>query len=123
MKKGIAKSEARKGHSLTIPYKIPTLLDNYRAHKAGKPIDVMAGFYGKEGMDINPEFFMLDALDKQHKIAEFRANMAQLKEEEARLKNQLKLHYDKEKDKAGTDPAGQIPQPGRNPTGDKPNES
>jgi len=123
MKRGIAKGEPRKGHSLTLPYNIPSIKDVYRAYHAGKPIDVMAGFYGQEGMDINPEFFMLDNLDKQHKIAEFKANMALLKEEEAELRNQLNQHYDKEKQQAGTDPIGQVPKPGGNPSGSQSNES
>jgi len=116
MKKGIAKPERRTGKSLTLPYRTNNILDAIRAQAVGKPIDVMSGYYGQQGMDISGDFFMLDKLEKHYKIAEFKHNIALLKQQEAEQLIQLKQHYDEQnnQNEAGKDPGGAIPQPGGN---------
>jgi len=126
MKKGIAKPERRTGKSLTLPYRTNNILDAIRAQAVGKPIDVMSGYYAEQGMDISGDFFMLDKLEKHYKIAEFKHNIALLKEQEAEQLIQLKKHYDEQnkQNEAGQDPAGTIPQPrGNSNAGSQPIKS
>jgi len=118
MKRGIAKPERNNGQKLTLPYRTQNVKDAMLAYKAGKDINIMAGYFEEEGMDIG-DFYMLDQLEKQYKIAEFRSNLALLKEEQQQLTNQLKQHYYEQNNQAqtpGPGPAssGPIPQPGDN---------
>jgi len=120
MKTGIAKPERRTGKSLTLPYRTNSVLDAIRAQAVGKPIDVMSGYYGEQGMDISGEFFMLDKLEKHHKIAEFKANKALLEAQVAEQLTQLKqIQDDKAKEaeasaKQSPEPSGAVPQSGGN---------
>lgn len=80
MKKGIAKSEANSGISLTIPVRTRTPLEAFELLRQGQPVDRVAGYYAEQGMDIT-NFFLLDKVEKLHKIAEFKQNEALLRAE------------------------------------------
>jgi len=114
MKRGKSTPEKRIGKSLTLPYRTNSVLEAIRAQAVGKPIDVMSGYYAQEGMDVSGDFFMLDKLEKHHKIAEFKANKQILEQQLKDQQIQLKLHYEQQEAEAGKDPAGTIPQPGGN---------
>jgi len=113
MKKGTAKSERTKGISLTLPARTNTIQDAIRAQKAGMPIDVMTGYYAEQGMDTG-EFFMLDNVEKMHKIAEFRQNQIILKKELESLSN-LQISNNDQNQKITEFSGGAISEPGRNP--------
>jgi len=80
MRKGIASSEKNSGIKLTIPCRTRTPLEAFQMLRQGQPIDIMAGYYEREGM-IEKDFYMMDKLEKFHKIAELKQREAVAKQE------------------------------------------
>lgn len=84
MRKGTATPEKNKGEKLVIPVRTMNVLEAYAALNMGHNIDIMAGYYEKEGV-LQPDFFMMDRVNKLHALAGYRE---QLKEAKAKYESQ-----------------------------------
>jgi len=78
MKQGIAKGEKNSGPSLTIPVRTRSPIEAFEMLRQGQPVDRVAGYYAEQGMDIT-DFFLLDKVEKLHKIAQFKNDEALLR--------------------------------------------
>jgi len=115
MRKGIASPEKNSGIKLTIPCRTRTPLEAFQMLRQGQPIDIMAGYYEREGM-IEKDFYMMDKLEKYHKIAELKMREKIAKQEIDAVQRQYNeqqtfLKNEADKQKAGsqatsTPPAG-----------------
>jgi len=72
MNRGTAKPEKNSGKKLTLPVKTRTPLEAYQMLVAGQPIDQIGEMYHVQGK-VDKDFFMMDKLEKLHKIKELRA--------------------------------------------------
>lgn len=80
MRRGIATPEKNSGIKLAIPCRTRSPLEAFQMLRQGQPIDIMGGYYEKEGM-IEKDFFLMDKLEKFHKIAELKMRETIAKQE------------------------------------------
>lgn len=114
MRKGIASPEKNSGVKLTIPCRTRTPLEAFQMLRQGQPIDVMAGYYEKEGM-IEKDFFLMDKLEKFHKVAELKMREKVAKQEIDAIQRQYNeqqtfLKNEADKQKADSEAAKAAPQ-------------
>jgi len=114
MRKGIATPEKNSGLKLTIPCRTRTPLEAFQMLRQGQPIDIMAGYYEREGM-IEKDFYMMDKLEKFHKIAELKLREKVAKEENAAIMqhyNELKQQTNDKANQATQTPTAGPAGPG-----------
>jgi len=99
MRKGIATPEKNSGLKLTIPCRTRTPIEAFQMLRQGQPIDIMAGYYEREGM-IEKDFYMMDKLEKFHKIAELKMREKVAKEENAAIQRQYNESIKQQKHEA-----------------------
>jgi len=111
MRKGIATPEKNSGLKLTIPVRTRTPLEAFQMLRQGQPIDITAGYYERNGM-IEKDFYMMDKLEKFHKIAELKMREKVAKQEISLYNESIKQQqHDAEKAKADSQ-AAETPQAG-----------
>jgi len=120
MRKGIATPEKNNGPKLTIPVRTRTPLEAFQMLRQGQPIDIMAGYYEREGM-IEKDFFMMDKLEKHHKIAELKQREYVAKQEALAIQQEYNDQQQILKNEADKKSSGEVakaaPQPGPGYTG------
>jgi len=116
MKTGIASPEKNNGQKLTIPVKTRSPLEAFKMLRAGQPVDQLGNYYHDQGL-VGKDFFLLDKVEKLHKIAELKEREADLKADYdsqlAVYNEQIKQQqYAKDQIKAGNeaDTRGAVPQ-------------
>lgn len=97
MRKGVATPEVNNEPKLTIPVKTRTPLEAFKMLRAGQPIDQAAGYYANNGT-LEPDFFMMDPIEKLHALARYREMEAEAKAdmEEAQSAYNAAMAADKE---------------------------
>lgn len=104
MNKGIVTPEKNNGPKMTMPVKTRTPLEAFQMLRMGQPVDIAAGYYEENGMDIG-DFHMLDKIGKLKKLAEFREMkeklMGSIVEQKAAIDEmekakQIKLEHEKQ---------------------------
>lgn len=95
MRKGIAKPEKNKGEKLVLPVRTMNVLEAHQALSMGHQVDVMAGYYEKEGV-LQPDFYMMDRIGKLHALAGYREK---LKESRQKYESQVKEIDEEERKK------------------------
>lgn len=71
MRKGNAKPEQNNGQKLTIPARTRSPLEAFKMFEAGQNIDLVAGYYEKEGY-VEPDFYMMDHIGKLKELNKYR---------------------------------------------------
>lgn len=112
-KVGIVTPEKNTGKSLTIPVKTRTPLEAFQMLRAGQPVDQIGQIY-HDGGRLEKDFFMLDKVEKLHRLAELREDsdyyQSQLqKMEQEIIANELKQKQDAEAAKAAEGTQGSVP--------------
>lgn len=115
MKTGIATAESNGQPKLTIPVKTRSPLEAFQMLRAGQAIDVIGQAYHDQGY-VGKDFFMMDKLEKLHKVAELREEIRQSKDGINYLTNQIKQQQDEQsqesKQPEGGNIGGAVSQPG-----------
>jgi len=115
MRKGIATPEKNSGLKVTIPVRTRTPIEAFQMLRQGQPIDIMAGYYEREGM-IEKDFYMMDKLEKFHKIAELKQREALAKQEIHAIQREYNEQQNNQKNEAAKAQANgqttQTPQSG-----------
>jgi len=115
MRKGIASPEKNSGIKLALPVRTRTPLEAFQMLRQGQPIDIMAGYYEKEGM-IEKDFYMMDKIEKLHKIAELKQRELVAKQDALAIQQEFNVQQqqliDDEAKKASGETAAAAPTPG-----------
>ena len=114
MRKGIATPEKNSGIKLALPVRTRTPLEAFQMLRQGQPIDIMAGYYEKEGM-IEKDFYMMDKIEKLHKIAELKQREIVAKQEALAIQQEYNVQQqliNDEAKKASGEVAVAAPAPG-----------
>jgi len=125
MRKGTATPERFNGRSITIPAQTRSPLEAFKMLRAGQPVDIMAGYYERQGMEIG-DFHLKDKLEKLRILAEFRENLKRHQTDIETLT--LQIQHDEQQEKQRKDaepqgPGGAIPNGSPGPANtSKPNE-
>jgi len=108
MKKGTAHAEVNRQPKLTIPVKTRTPLEAFQMLRAGQPLDQIGQVYHDRG-EVGKDFFMMDKLEKLHKVAELRAQSAQYKDSIDYLTKQIQYEQSTQTQQPeGGNPPGAI---------------
>lgn len=75
-----AKAEKNSGPKLTIPVATRTPLQAFQMLRMGQPIDQVAGYYEEQGM-LEPDFYMMDKIQKLHALASYKEKAASAKKD------------------------------------------
>lgn len=107
MKRGIATPERNTLPSLTIPVRTRSPIEAFKMLRQGQPIDQAVGYYEDHGIEVEKDFFLMDKVEKLHKLAEYRDRMARHKSDyedtvawATEYKNNLKQKEDEQKEQS-----------------------
>lgn len=119
LKKREAKPESNSKPSLTIPARTRSPIEAFRMLNAGQDIDVVAGYYDKDGT-LPKDFHLMDKIEKLSLLSDLRQRKIQAKAEYDQIINhfnqqkQIQDEQAKQNNQITQDPGpgGQVPQPG-----------
>jgi len=78
LRKGVATPERNHSPKLTMVMSTRTPLQAFQMLRMGHPIDQIAGYYDQLGI-LEPDFYMMDKIQKLHALAAYRQQAADAK--------------------------------------------
>jgi len=78
LRTGKVTPERNKGQKLTMVCSTRTPLQAFQMLRMGHPIDQMAGYYDEQGI-LEPDFYMMDKVQKLHALAKYKEMAATAK--------------------------------------------